>query len=160
MKARDRSCFFSSVLVITALLSCGCAGQADAPENPNPPETTEMAESAHVHHAIDYIEFTVSDMAEAKRFYSAAFGWEFNEYGPDYAGIRKGDGEAGGLRSDIEVVTGGPLVILFSEDLAATLALVREAGGKIVKEPYGFPGGHRFEFQDPSGNHLAVYAVD
>ena len=37
----------------------------------------------HHHHAIDYVEFTVRDLAVAKRFYSAAFGWEFNDYGPD-----------------------------------------------------------------------------
>ncbi|HJN14415.1 MAG TPA: VOC family protein, partial [Armatimonadota bacterium] len=45
------------------------------------------------HHAIDYIEFSVVDLAEAKRFYGAAFGWEFNDYGPDYAGIKGGSGE-------------------------------------------------------------------
>ena len=54
--------------------------------------------ASHVHHSIDYIEITVSDVAAAKRFYTAAFGWAFNDYGPDYAGI-KGEGrEQGGLR--------------------------------------------------------------
>ena len=28
------------------------------------------------HHTIDYIEIPVTDMAEAKRFYAEAFGWE------------------------------------------------------------------------------------
>ena len=113
----------------------------------------------HIHHAIDYIEFTVSDMDAAKQFYSAAFGWEFNDYGPDYAGIKKGDGgEAGGLRRADEVVTGGPLVVLYSQDLEASVAAVRAAGGAIVTEPFGFPGGRRFHFTDPSGNELAVYA--
>ena len=44
------------------------------------------------HHAIDYIEFSVADMAEAKQFYGDAFGWEFNDYGPGYVGIKQGDG--------------------------------------------------------------------
>jgi len=35
----------------------------------------------HTHHAIDYIEITVSDVAVAKTFYGAAFGWTFNDYG-------------------------------------------------------------------------------
>lgn len=52
-------------------------------------EPNDMADDSHVHHGIDYIEFTVTDMAEAKRFYGAAFGWKFNDYGPDYAGIQK-----------------------------------------------------------------------
>ena len=79
------------------------------------------------HHAIDYIEFNVTDMDEAKRFLAEAFGWEFNDYGPEYAGIKSGEGEAGGLRKMDEIVTGGPLVILYSEDLEATQAAVEAA---------------------------------
>lgn len=115
-------------------------------------------QSAHSHHAIDYIEFTVKDAAEAKRFYGAAFGWRFTDYGPDYVGIQ-GDGrEMGGFRQESEVKTGGPLVILYSADLEGTLFKVREAGGQILKEPFSFPGGRRFHFSDPSGNELAVWS--
>ena len=117
-----------------------------------------MSHDRHIHHEIDYIELAVIDMAESKRFYGAAFDWEFNDYGPDYAGIRRGDGEAGGLRLESNVSTGGPLVILYSENLDMTLASVREAGGRITKEPFDFPGGRRFHFQDPSGNELAVWS--
>lgn len=44
--------------------------------------------ATHLHHAIDYVEFTAKDVSDAKRFYSAAFGWKFTYYGPDYAGIQ------------------------------------------------------------------------
>lgn len=54
--------------------------------------------------------------------------------------------------------TGGPLVVLYSRDLADSVSRVREAGGRIVKEPFAFPGGHRFQFLDPSGNELAVWS--
>ncbi len=112
------------------------------------------------HHTIFYIEFPVSDLAEAKRFYAAAFGWTFNDYGPDYAGIRKSDGgEVGGMRLEAEVQRGGPLVVLYSDDLAASVTAVRDAGGQIVKEPFSFPGGRRFQFTDPAGNELAVCTV-
>ena len=113
-----------------------------------------------VHHAIDYIEFTVRDLAEAKAFFTAAFGWSFNDYGPDYAGIQApdGDGEVGGLRPG-EPAAGGPLVILFSDDLDDSLEAVKSAGGRIVTEPFSFPGGRRFHFEDPSGNELAVWAA-
>jgi predicted enzyme related to lactoylglutathione lyase len=114
----------------------------------------------HQHHAIDYIEFTVTDLAQAKRFYTAAFGWAFNDYGPSYAGIHKeGGGEVGGLCEGPEVRTGGPLVVLFSNDLEATLANVQQAGGRITKDPFEFPGGRRFHFTDPSGNELGVWAA-
>jgi len=112
----------------------------------------------HTHHAIDYIEFSVSDMAAAKRFYEAAFGWKFTDYGPGYAGIQGESREQGGLRLVDEVATGGPLIVLYSDDLVASFGAVREAGGRIVNEPFDFPGGRRFEFEDPSGNSLAVWA--
>ena len=112
----------------------------------------------HTHHAIDYIELTVSDLNEAKRFYGTAFGWVFNDYGPEYAGIRGGERELGGLRQTEDLRQGGPLVILFSKDLEARLAAVESAGGRVLQQPYGFPGGRRFHFADPSGNELAVWS--
>lgn len=112
----------------------------------------------HTHHAIDYIELSVRDLEAAKRFYAEAFGWEFNDYGPGYAGIRSGDGEEGGLRLTEEVRPGGPLVILYSRDLEASQAAVERAGGTIVQEIFAFPGGRRFQFADPSGNELAVWS--
>ena len=44
------------------------------------------------------------------------------------------------------------------EDLDKTLEAVRAAGGKIVREPFAFPGGRRFQFTDPSGNELGVWS--
>lgn len=112
-----------------------------------------------IHHAIDYIELTVRDLAIAKRFYSDAFGWKFNDYAPVYAGIQGEDREVGGLHQTDELRLGGPLVILFSDDLEQSLAAVRAAGGEILQEPYPFPGGRRFHFSDPSGNELAVWSA-
>ena len=117
-----------------------------------------MEQSSHIHHNIDYIEFVVTDMAESKRFYEAAFDWEFNDYGPDYAGIQGPGREIGGFRLDTTMSAGGPLVVLYSKDIDMTLTKVREAGGRIVKEPFDFPGGRRFHFQDPSGNELADWS--
>lgn len=118
--------------------------------------TSESA--AHQHHAIDYIELSVSDVAQAKRFYAAAFGWSFTDYGPDYAGIQGSGKEVGGLCKSQSVRAGGPLVVLYSRALDATLASVRQAGGEVVKPPFDFPGGRRFHFCDPSGNELAVWS--
>lgn len=112
------------------------------------------------HHAISYVEFAVTDLAATRSFYESAFGWEFNDYGPTYSGIKSpdGEGEIGGLNAGTAPHSGGPLVLLFSEDLDATVDAVRAAGGSITAEPYDFSGGRRFEFTDPSGNRLGVYA--
>lgn len=116
---------------------------------------------AHQHHAIDYIELSVTDLTEAKRFYEQAFGWQFNDYGPNYAGIQHAGREIGGLCLDSTVSPGphaGPLVVLYSRDLDATLRSVVDARGSVTKQPFDFPGGRRFHFADPSGNHLAAWS--
>ncbi|MBX3703629.1 MAG: alpha/beta fold hydrolase [Steroidobacteraceae bacterium] len=112
----------------------------------------------HTHHEIDYIELLARDIEASKRFYAAAFGWTFTDYGPDYAGIHGRDREQGGLRRADSVPKGGPLVVLYSADLEATHAAVTAAGGRIVREIFPFPGGRRFQFEDPSGNELAVWS--
>lgn len=114
-------------------------------------------ESTRQHHGIDYIELAATDLDAARHFYTTAFGWSFEDYGPDYAGIQIDHREVGGLRREATVQRGGPLVVLFSNDLEATLDAVREAGGTIVTEPFEFPGGRRFHFTDPSDNELAVW---
>lgn len=115
-------------------------------------------ELAHVHHAIDYVEIGVTDIDKAKAFYGSAFGWSLVDYGPDYAGIQGDDREVGGLRRDSEVRAGGPLVIIFSEDLEGSQQAVTAAGGTILAPIYSFPGGRRFHFADPAGNELAVWS--
>jgi predicted enzyme related to lactoylglutathione lyase len=112
----------------------------------------------HTHHTIDYIEFAVRDLQEAKRFYGDAFGWRFNDYGPDYAGIQGEAREVGGMYTSAEVRGGGPLIVLYSTNLEESLAAVQAAGGVVVKEPFAFPGGRRFHVTDPSGNELAVWS--
>jgi len=114
----------------------------------------------HTHHRIDYLEFTVRDLAAAKRFYSEAFGWSFNDYAPTYAGIQADEEgmEVGGM-AEGEPRPGGVLVVLYSTDLPASEAAVVAAGGTITTPPFDFPGGRRFHFHDPSGNELAVWAA-
>lgn len=111
------------------------------------------------HHRIDYVEFAVTDFAAAKAFYGAAFGWEFTDYGDAYVGIRGGpEGrEAGGFALVEELRGGGPLVILYSDDIETSVRSVRDAGGTISAEVFDFPGGRRFHFVDPFGNELGVW---
>jgi predicted enzyme related to lactoylglutathione lyase len=112
------------------------------------------------HHAISYVELNVTDLATARAFYESAFGWQFNDYGPDYAGIRApaGEGEVGGLNATADPVRGGPLVLLYSDDLEATQSAVEAAGGEVTSGPYDYSGGRRFHFTDPSGNELGVFS--
>jgi len=108
---------------------------------------------------IDYIEFNVTDIAASKAFYGAAFGWSFTDYGPDYCEFADGR-LTGGFTTLGKPQPGGPLVILYADDLEASLAAVEHAGGAIVKPITAFPGGRRFHFADPDGYELAVWSRD
>lgn len=92
-----------------------------------------------------------------KAFYGEAFGWSFTDYGPTYAAPTDA-GLDGGFQADAEDAPAKPLVILYSDDLEASLAGVTAAGGTITKSIWEFPGGRRFHFTDPSGNELAVWS--
>ena len=107
---------------------------------------------------IDYIEFNVADVARAKRFYGAAFGWSFKDYGPDYCEFADGRLTGGFAKGEVRG-PGGPLVILYADDLADLQRRVEAAGGRIVKPAYDFPGGRRFHFADPDGYQLAVWSA-
>jgi predicted enzyme related to lactoylglutathione lyase len=115
-----------------------------------------MAQSEH-DRRIDYIEFPVEDVAAAKRFYAAVFGWKFTDYGPDYTSFVDGR-LSGGFRGGAAAVPGGPLVVIYAVDLEAVQQAVLAAGGRITQPPFAFPGGRRFHFRDPSGHELAVWS--
>jgi len=106
---------------------------------------------------MDYVEFPGTDLPKTKAFYEQVFGWKFTDYGPDYTSFVDGR-LAGGFDGQRQSQRGGPLVVIYTRDLAATEAKVRTAGGQIVKDAFSFPGGRRFHFTDPSGNELAVWS--
>jgi predicted enzyme related to lactoylglutathione lyase len=110
---------------------------------------------------IDYVEFSVGDIARSRAFYGDAFGWSFKDYGPNYCEFQDGRLTGGFALAGSDVGRsrgGGPLVILYADDLAATQRRIEETGGTIVKPIFSFPGGRRFHFADPDGYELAVWS--
>ncbi|MCA9591245.1 MAG: VOC family protein [Myxococcales bacterium] len=104
---------------------------------------------------IDFIELAAPDLEAAKKFYGAAFGWTFKDYGGHYADF-EGAGISGGFNPQRKPSRDGSLVILYADDLAAAERAVVAAGGEIGAH-HEFPGGKRFHFVDPLGNELAVW---
>ncbi len=112
------------------------------------------------HEKLDYVEFPARDPAATRQFFRQAFGWDFEEFGPDYCAF-SGQGLDGGFyRSDLYSSTqmGAALLVFYSEDLEATMARIEAAGGRIVKPIFEFPGGRRFHFSEPSDNEFAVWS--
>src|SRR6478752_3092719 len=96
---------------------------------------------------IDYVELPSATAHELSRaFYAKAFGWDFADYGPTYAG----------LQGDPTDALSAPLPVVRVIDLEAAFDSVTKAGGVIAKPIFSFPGGRRFQFIDPSGSELAV----
>ena len=110
---------------------------------------------------IDYVEFAVDDLKQATAFYAKALGWEFNDYGGEYAGIKDPSNpghEFGGLNPHPATSRGdGVTVLARTDDVDASLASVLAAGGRITTELNEYPGGRRFMFADPWGNIVGVY---
>ncbi len=110
---------------------------------------------------IDYIEFTVKDVQEAKRFFGEVFGWTFQDYGESYASFNCGNLTGGFAKAESTNIArggGAPLVVMYAKDLAEIERRIVTSGGRIVRPAFAFPGGRRFHFADPSGNELAVWS--
>jgi predicted enzyme related to lactoylglutathione lyase len=115
-----------------------------------------------LHHKINYIEFTTTDIELAKKFYSTVFGWNFKDWGPDYIDCKAASsGIALGFAKGAvvpEQPKSAPLAVLYSADLKATEEAIVAAGGSIVVPTFEFPGGRRFHFADGAGNLMGVWS--
>jgi len=137
-------------MIITAVALAACAT----------PETgTAMPDNPRQHHSINYVEFPLDDVEATKAFYGEAFGWTFQDFGPDYLSIVGAGVDGGFNREAAPAPMGhGALIILYSNDIEATRRSVGDAGAEVSKEIYDFPGGRRFHFVDPNGSEVAVWS--
>ena len=113
------------------------------------------------HEKINYVEFPSRNLTLTKAFFEKAFGWTFQDYGPEYTAFANEGLDGGFYLSDTVSTTesGAALVVFYSDSLEATQAKVEAAGGVIVKPIFAFPGGRRFQFTEPSGNEFGVWSV-
>jgi len=106
---------------------------------------------------VDYFELPASDIPAMQTFYKTVFDWgAFTAYGPEYTSF-EACGRDGGFNGERKVVSGGGLLlVIYSNNLEATEAKIKAAGGEIIAHEK-FTGGRRFTFRDPCGNELAVW---
>ena len=156
--------FFGTIAVLAALLvACDPAEKLEVASTGSSKAEGETM-SARDNLMIDYLEFPTRDLAATKAFYGEVFGWEFIDYGPEYASFTKAQaGRDGGFTSQTKVGPspregGGTLAVLYADDLEALIEKVKAAGGTIVEPIFSFPGGRRFHFTDPGGNEMAVWS--
>lgn len=102
----------------------------------------------------NYLEMNSDDLAKTKTFYRKAFGFEFIDYGSQYAAISSGPIAIGFA---VRKKPSAPMPAFQTFEIESTLKSVKAANGKIEKPIFEFPGGRRFEFTDLSGNRVAVF---
>lgn len=107
----------------------------------------------------NFIELPTRDLAASQAFFDTVFGMKMAGFGPTYACTLTGDVDIG-LQADQTEATKAPLPVVEVKDLGATLTAAIAAGATITKPIFGFPGGQRFHFLDPSGNELAAMQAD
>lgn len=105
---------------------------------------------------LNYVELSVGSIETVRGFYEQAFGWQFTDYGPDYAAVEGGSTTIGfNADGDANAVAVLPLVAV--DDLEAALDAVLRAGGHVRVPIFAYPGGRRFHAVDPAGHEIGVY---
>jgi predicted enzyme related to lactoylglutathione lyase len=113
-----------------------------------------------------WYELMTTDTKAAEAFYKAVMGWEAQDAGmPDmaYSLLSLGGSRVGGLMAlpdEVRKAGGQPgwLGYVFVDDLAAAVAQVSKAGGKIHRPPADIPGVGSFSVvADPQGAVLALF---
>ena len=112
------------------------------------------------HEKLNYVEFPARDLDATRDFFRAVFDWDFEDFGPDYCAFSEQGLDGGFYRSELysSTLNGAALLVFYSTQLEATRLKVEQAGGRIEKPIFDFPGGRRFHFSEPSGNEFAVWS--
>jgi uncharacterized protein len=127
---------------------------------------------------VQHFEIPADDMARAKKFYAAAFGWQTHDVpGVDYAMAITTDTEE--VRTpganlpyfrpkEVGVINGGiakrtpmmkgPSTVITVADVDEAVKRVEAAGGKLLKEKAKFGNiGYAAYIQDTEGNTVGVW---
>jgi predicted enzyme related to lactoylglutathione lyase len=104
------------------------------------------------------VEIPAADIDKMRAFFEQLFGWEFQEWGPDYYSFNDGRLDGGLRRTDAPAPAGGVLLVFYSQDLDRDYKRVKELGATISQEIFEFPGGRRFHFVEPAGTEFAIWA--
>ncbi len=118
--------------------------------------------------ALSWNELNTRDLAGAKEFYGAVFGWTFedNDMGEagTYTTISLGEDMVGGIlnmteRGVPEEVPAHWQVYFAVEDTDATVGQATELGGSVMVPPMEVPAGRFSILVDPHGASFAVIAL-
>ena len=105
------------------------------------------------------------------KFYSQAFGWKMNKFGPDmgdYVTAATTETDENRMVKTPGAINGGffpksdssaqyPSVVIAVDDINAAMKRVKDAGGNVLGDPVEIPGiGHYVSFNDTEGNRVSL----
>lgn len=112
---------------------------------------------------VSWVDLQSKDLEKSKAFYSKLFGWQPNTIpDPDAGGYTwflqdgKQVGALGGTQSPDQPTSWS--IYFATEDADKTATAVKDAGGKVIAEPFEVMGAGRMAvFQDPAGAFFSVW---
>lgn len=126
---------------------------------PTPPSRSAVDPSLARHGHISYLEIPATDIETSAAFYETVFGWEVRRRDDgqhsfdDRSGCLIGRWKTGCLASREP----GLLPYIYVDQIDRVIALIEQAGGRIV-EPIRAEGNLRIAtFRDPAGNLLGIW---
>lgn len=103
---------------------------------------------------INWFEMPADDTAKAREFYAALFGWRTSEFDGDYHVIESGPA---GAIAPKDAERGHPRVYFATDDIDASVTLVRELGG-TANDVVPMPGiGKIAHCQDNQATPFSLY---
>jgi uncharacterized protein len=109
-----------------------------------------------------HFELPVQDVDGAKRFWGGVFGWDFGDSampGMEYYMVRTGEDQGGAVMPSEKKVT-SPIIYFDTDDIDASIAKVRELGGK-AEDKMPIPQiGWFTHCTDPGGLEFSLFQTD
>ncbi|RBY94005.1 VOC family protein [Blastococcus sp. TBT05-19] len=108
-----------------------------------------------------WIDYGAGDVPAAQAFYADVFGWSWTDPDPEYGGYLNallGGEPVAGFGPSMEADPNGWTTYFATDDAAAAVAAIREAGGTVVVEPMQIgPLGSMTIALDPQGNGFGLW---
>ena len=121
--------------------------------------------------SVVHFEMPYDDRDRMAKFYEQTFGWQSRMLGPEMGNyvvmmtaestpagpIKPGAINGGFFQRSSDKPMQYPSVVISVADIAASMAKVNSAGGKVLGEPMNIPGVGRYvSFVDPEGNRVSL----
>ena len=119
-----------------------------------------------------HFELPMNDRERGKKFYTQAFGWKLQQFGPEmqnYVVAQTDVTDEKGMLQETNRINGGlyektpemgeqhPSVVIGVGDINAAIEKVKAAGGTVMGEPIDIPTiGMYVAFTDTEGNRLSM----